>query len=212
MALKLYGHPISLCTRRVLLVLAEKNVQYEFQTVNFLIGEHKQSPYKEKLPFGQIPLLEDGSFSLYESRAIARYIASRYPEQGTRLIPPAGDVQAWGLFEQAASIEYSQFYDIALQVLVQKFFNPSKGIPTDISIYEAAVGKLHAVLDTLNLLLQEHEYFSGKGFSLIDIFYMPTVGHLVLAGEGAAIESRPNLKAWWTRVSTRESWQHVNQH
>jgi hypothetical protein len=41
MAIKLYGHPASLCTRRVLLVLAEKGIDYEFINVNFIAGEQK---------------------------------------------------------------------------------------------------------------------------------------------------------------------------
>ncbi|ENH70305.1 hypothetical protein FOC1_g10012214 [Fusarium oxysporum f. sp. cubense race 1] len=41
MAKKLYGHPASLCTRRVLLVLAEKGIDYEFTNVNFIAGEQK---------------------------------------------------------------------------------------------------------------------------------------------------------------------------
>lgn len=41
MTLKLYGHPTSLCTRRVLLVLAEKGIDYELVNVNFMAGEQK---------------------------------------------------------------------------------------------------------------------------------------------------------------------------
>jgi glutathione S-transferase len=41
MTLKLYGHPASLCTRRVLLVLAEKGIEYEFVNVDFMAGEQK---------------------------------------------------------------------------------------------------------------------------------------------------------------------------
>ncbi|RKK72290.1 hypothetical protein BFJ69_g10207 [Fusarium oxysporum] len=41
MAIKPYGHPASLCTRRVLLVLAEKGIDYEFINVNFIAGEQK---------------------------------------------------------------------------------------------------------------------------------------------------------------------------
>lgn len=41
MALKLYGHPLSLCTRRVLLVLSEKGIDFEFVSVDFLTGEQK---------------------------------------------------------------------------------------------------------------------------------------------------------------------------
>lgn len=41
MPLKIYGHPVSLCTRRALLVLEEKKVQYELVVVDFMSGEQK---------------------------------------------------------------------------------------------------------------------------------------------------------------------------
>ncbi|EXA32580.1 hypothetical protein FOVG_16262 [Fusarium oxysporum f. sp. pisi HDV247] len=100
MAIKLYGHPASLCTRRVLLVLAEKGIDYEFINVNFIAGEQKKPPYEETMLFGQIPALEDGSLRLY----------------------------GWALFEKFASVEYSQVFDAALQVLYLKFFNPAMGV------------------------------------------------------------------------------------
>ena len=37
---------------------------------------------------------------------------------------------------------------------------------------------------------------------------MPYTGKLFEAGEGELIESRPNVLAWWERVSARASWKH----
>jgi len=50
---------------------------------------------------------DDDGFILYESRAIARYVARKYASQGTPLIPT--ELKAEALFEQAASIETSYF-------------------------------------------------------------------------------------------------------
>ena len=70
--LTLLGSAGSTCSRRVLTVLYEKNAQFELKTVNMAEGEHKKEPFISKQPFGQIPVLEDGDFTLYESRAICR--------------------------------------------------------------------------------------------------------------------------------------------
>src|SRR5262245_48391625 len=72
--LKVHGHPFSTCTRKVLMTLAETETPYEFSVVDFAKGEHKQAPHLEKQPFGRIPVLEDGAFSFFESRAICRYL------------------------------------------------------------------------------------------------------------------------------------------
>ncbi|KAF2015408.1 putative glutathion S-transferase II, GST-II [Aaosphaeria arxii CBS 175.79] len=209
MAITLYGHKMSLCTRRVLVVMAEKGLDLELEKVDFLTGEHKRPPYIEKHPFGVIPLLEDGSFTIFESRAIARYLAAKYQGQGTKLVPENGDLTAWGTFEQWASIEYSLFHVRAEQVLVQKLFNPSKGIATDEEAATAAVARLRETMDVLENTLGRQNYMGGAEFTLIDTFYLPTVDYLHYAGEGLSQEKYPNLHAWWERVTARDSWKRV---
>lgn len=100
MVLKLYGMPLSTCTKRVVTVLAEKKVDYELVTIDFAKAEHKSAPYLQKQPFGKIPYLDDDGFIVFESRAIARYIATKYANQGTQLLPAAGDLKAQAIFEQ----------------------------------------------------------------------------------------------------------------
>ena len=47
---------------------------------------------------------------ILESRAIGRYIALKYASQGTQgLIPDSSDFEAIGRFEEACSVEHSQF-------------------------------------------------------------------------------------------------------
>ncbi|CAH0015771.1 unnamed protein product [Clonostachys rhizophaga] len=222
MALKLYGHPMSLCSRRVLLVLAEKGIDFEFVSVDFLAGEQKRAPYDELMPFGQIPALEDGALRLYgkllqnivttaPSRAIARYLASKYRDQGIDLLPAVDDVQASALFEQFASVEFSQFYDPALQVLTLRLFNPARGEHSDETATKNSIDQLHNKLNVLDKILSTQDYFAGSRFTIVDVFYMPVVIALFYAGEGPAIEQRENLASWWGRVSNRESWKKINE-
>ncbi|KAF5591997.1 glutathione S-transferase [Fusarium subglutinans] len=58
MALKLYRHVQSICTKRVRTVFEEKKLQYEFIVVDFLKGEHLSKPYGVEFhPFKKIPVL-----------------------------------------------------------------------------------------------------------------------------------------------------------
>jgi len=100
MVLKIHGIKGSTCTQRVLTALYEKGVPYELVTVDFAKGEHKSEKYMKLQPFGKVPALEDDGFILFESRAIAKYIAKKYESQGTPLLPAEGDLKAYGLFEQ----------------------------------------------------------------------------------------------------------------
>jgi glutathione S-transferase len=61
---------------------------------------------------------DDDGFIVYESRAIARYIAEKYADQGTKLLPT--EFVSRIRFEQAASIEQNIFHPYAMGVVHEK--------------------------------------------------------------------------------------------
>ena len=113
--------------------MKEKNLSYEIVPIILAEKANTTPEYLEKQPFGQVPVLDDNGYLIYgegchwhdflklditsiiiviflESRAIGRYIALKYASQGTQgLIPDGSDVEAVGRFEEASSVEYSQF-------------------------------------------------------------------------------------------------------
>ena len=71
--------------------------------------------------------MEEDGFQLFESRAIARYAIAKFgPNSG---LVPTGDLKALGKFEQAASIEHSNFYPYASGLAAEKVFKPYVGLP-----------------------------------------------------------------------------------
>ena len=125
MVLKLYGHPFSTSTKHVAITLHEKKVPFEFIIIDLPRGEHKTPAVCTHQPFAQVPYIDDDGFILFESRAIARYIALKYPDQGTPgLVPPQSDLKKTALFERAASMELTQFDPHASKVAVQRILNP----------------------------------------------------------------------------------------
>lgn len=123
MVLKVHGVPQSTCTRRALVVLAEKEVPYELVKVDFLAREHKSEAFLKMQPFGKVPVLEDDGVFIYESRAIAKYIAKKFAGQGTKSLMPADDdFVGYGLFEQACSLEIAYFDGPASRIAYEKVF------------------------------------------------------------------------------------------
>ena len=57
--MKVYGHPLSSCTRKVLITFAEKGRPTELVPVDLFAGEHKQKAHLARHPFGVIPVLDD---------------------------------------------------------------------------------------------------------------------------------------------------------
>jgi glutathione S-transferase len=58
MVLKVYGSAMSTCTRRVALVLNEKEIAYELIEIDVMKGESKTAEYMAKQPFGQVPYID----------------------------------------------------------------------------------------------------------------------------------------------------------
>ncbi|KAF9448595.1 glutathione S-transferase [Macrolepiota fuliginosa MF-IS2] len=206
MVVKLYGVAVSPNVTRVGMILHEKNVPFEFITVKYSEGEHKSPEYLAKQPFGQIPYLDDDGFIIYESRAIARYIAEKYADQGTKLIPT--DVQGRALFEQAASIETSHFDAHVVPILVEGVLKKMRNLEPDKAKYEEAMIALASKLDVYEQILSKQRYLAGNELTLADLFHIPFGDILPKAGCNA-IQERPNVARWFSELAGRPSWQAV---
>lgn len=200
--MKIYGHPISTCTRKVLAVLAERNANFEFGTVNLMTGDHKSAEHMARQPFGQIPVLEEGDFRLYESRAIIRYLDEVLP--GHKLTP--GDAKGRAIMEQWISVEASNFTPHAMKIIYEDLFKKMQGAPSDSTLVQAGITGVSKALDIMNSRLGESAYLAGSDYTLADICYMPYIEYLFACGHGDLITSRANVAAWWNRISTRPAW------
>src|SRR5687767_6863022 len=115
--LKIFGHPMSTCTRKVLMTLAETNTPHEIVTVDLGTAEHKKEPHRGRQPFGRVPALDDDGFALYESRAMIRYLNDR---ASGSLVP--SDARARAKMEQWISIETSEFTPHAMKFIYEHVF------------------------------------------------------------------------------------------
>jgi len=200
--LKLFGHPMSTCTRKVLTVLAEKNAPHEFILVDLMKGEHKQPAHLARQPFGVVPAIEDGELSLFESRAIIRYLDAKLP--GVSLTP--SNIVERARMDQWMLVEQCYFSSASLKISMQKLMSPNP----DAEIMKAGRVGVVTALDQADQWLAKNSYFAGTSFSLADISWMPYVEYLFAAEAGDLITSREHVKGWWDRVSPRASWQKVS--
>lgn len=200
MTLKVYGHPLSTCARKVLTTLAETNTPHEFVLVDLMKGEHKQPAHMARQPFGQVPAIDDDGFALYESRAICRYIDDK---AGRKLSP--GDARGRAVMEQWISIETSNFTPHAMKFIFQHVFQR----PQESSVLENAQKQLDVAMPILDAHLAKNPFFAGSAFSLADISFMPYFEYAMATPLKATLTGAPHVAAWWNKVSERPSWRKV---
>lgn len=200
--MKVYGHPASTCTRKVLCLLAEKGASAEFVMVDIMKGAQKSSEHLARHPFGVVPVFEDDDgFVLYESRAILRYLDAKL--EGPRLTPK--NLQDQARMEQWISVEHSYFSPPAMKAILEVFFSPMKGTTPDADVIAKGKADAAKALDVLEAALVGKDFVVGD-FSLADITYAPYLQYLFDTKAGDIIAERHNVSAWATRVLERPSW------
>jgi len=202
---QLYGSHLSTCTQRVEVVLKEKGVPYEFHPIDMRAGEHKTEEWLEKQPFGQVPYLEDGNFTLFESRAIGRYISVKYPFSGTRLVPFA-NLTYNAKFEQAASIELQDFDPYASGLLMELVYK--SGEP-DLARVETLKGQFEKKLAAYERILSKQRYLAGNYITAADLFHLPQGTALIRKINLEWYAPFPSVERWWKEISARQSWSEV---
>ncbi|CAA0832038.1 Glutathione S-transferase F7 [Striga hermonthica] len=209
MAIKLYGHPLSVPTRRVALCLEEKGLQYEFVLVDLSTGQHKKEPFISINPFGQVPALEDGELKLFESRAITQYIARAYTNKGEPLVP--NDPHEMAVVSVWTEVESQKFEVVASKLSYELVIKPKIGQVTDHGVVDQHQEKLAPLLDIYESRLSRSKYLGGDEFSLADLHHIPIVYYLLGTEIKALFDARPKVSAWCDDILGRPSWQKVVQ-
>jgi glutathione S-transferase len=116
-----FGSSISPFVRKVLAYCGEKKLEVEIRSVG--IGDDNPE-YRAASPFGKMPALVDGDFSLSDSSAIIHYLEAKYPQP--ELIPAGAE-------QRGRTVWFDEFADTVLfgcgakiffnRVVAPKFLN-----------------------------------------------------------------------------------------
>lgn len=203
----MYG-PACASTKRVLLVLIEKGIEFETVNVDVSKGEQRNPEYLKLQPFGVVPVIQDGDFTLFESRAIMRYYAEKYKSQGVDLLGKT--IEERGLVEQWLEVEAQNFHPFAYNLAIHILFASIIGITPDPKVIEESEAKLDKVLNIYEETLSKSKYLAGDFFSLADMSHLPFMDYLVNnMGKEHLIHKRKHVSSWWDDISSRASWKKV---
>jgi glutathione S-transferase len=190
--------------RAVLATLIEKGADFDFAALP--PGASKSESHLSRHPFGRVPVLEHGDFTLYETQAILRYLDRILAEPA---LTPA-DPRDAARMDQVMNInDWYVFQDVGRVIGFQRVIAPKfLGMDPDEAVIEAAMPKAHVAFAVLDSLVADRPFFAGDQVSLADLLVAPQVDFLVGLPEWEPLtEATPNLLAWLDRMNARPSMQ-----
>ena len=188
--IKLFADLLSQPCRSVALLLETNNIPYEHVYVSLLKGEHLTHPeLKAANPNVKLPTLKDGTFCLYESGAILRYICS------SRQLPDhwyPKDVKKRALVDQ-----YLDWHHTLRNGTRGWFFHQyvAKKPATDTVVVESKEALLKA-FDVLNdHTLRDNKFIIGEEISVADLQALNELIQFWMVSK-EVYTGYPNIERW----------------
>ena len=187
--IRLYGFPLSGHSHRVQLFLTLLDLPHEFIYVDLPSKAQKDAAFLARNPRGQVPVIEDGDITLYDSTAILVYLAKQYGEAGWLPSDPADAARV----QQFLSLASGEVLEGPGKARMVKLF----GAPHD---YALAAQKAAALLKLLDAHLTGRSFLVGTRPTIADIACYSYVAH---APEGGvSLEAYAHVRGWIARVES----------
>jgi len=200
--MKLYsskGSPNALRTRAV---LYELGLEFERIDVDFRSGANRTPEYLKLNPNAKVPVLVDGDFVLWESRAINAYVATKYPAKNLypadlKLRATVDEWSYWQAIHLGPAMQRVTF-----ERVYKKTFG--RGEP-DEKVIEAEMKNVDQFLDVFEVGLADGREWIAGGLTIADFALATTF--VARAAADLPVAARPKVNAWIERMEQRPSWQ-----
>lgn len=195
----IWGRKNSYNVQKVLWCCEELGVVFDRIDLGGVFGGNNEKLYLDLNPNGRIPTIQDGSFILWESNSIVRYLVDKYGNG--RLLPPTPEGRGlancwmdWQLTTMGSAI-VPLFWELIRTPAGER----------DIVSIQSAIGKTSNAWKILDDHLKENTYVAGRSFTIGDI----PLGIWAYRWFNLPID-RPmfsNLHDWYDRLCQRLPYQ-----
>ncbi len=199
----IFGALISPFVRKVCVMAEEKGIAYELK----LAPRRTPDPdFVLASPFGKIPAIKDGDYTLADSTAIAIYLDAKYPQPG--LIPAEAGARGRTLW-------FDEYADtIAGGSGLKVLFNRLVGlkilkVPVDENLALQGEAELPRIWAYLESVAPQNGWLVGDGFTLADISVASIIRSMEYVNVAPKAAEYPRAVAWYNRVRARPAWQKV---
>ena len=130
---------------------------------NFELVPHGDAEFKKKVPFGSVPVLQDGDLILHEGASIMQYLAEKHPSD---LLPASGDAK-WKAFD------WMMIANATVHANYAKLFaaaNTMEDSPEKIKYMETLAEKISATWAVVDEQLAKTRFVCGDEPTIADIW------------------------------------------
>ena len=178
MAIDLYWGSGSAYCWRVLLALEHKRLEYRSHLLKFDQQEHQAPQMLAMNPRGQLPVLRDGDYVVFESLAILYYLDRKYPEPAIFGRSP----EESGVIMRVIC-EYQAYAEPSLMQIVSNMLyrrEPALGDGMAAAMSEA-IHRVASEARTIERRLAQSDWVVGESFSATDMVIYPDIRLLLRA-------------------------------
>lgn len=196
----LHGVSPSPFVRKIRIVLAEKAIEYEFESVMPGAGS---ASFEKISPLRKVPVYQEGDFALPDSSVIFAYLERTHPVP--RLL--SEDARELGRalwFEEYAD---TKLVDVVMPVFIQRVLNTKifKQSCDEALVERSLESLIPPVFGYLESQIREDQWLVGDVFSIADIAVGSVFVSLKLAGEAVDGSRWPGLASYVERTHARAS-------
>lgn len=232
--LTLYHYWSSVCSQKVRLCLAEKNLEWISRHVDLFAFQNYEPSYTRLNPKAVVPTLDHDGHILIESNVILEYLEDVFPQTPLRPEDPYGrslmrlwlynseELAHWNVNVCSHNLRHAKRMDQRYSpeeqmAAAMKCPNPmialrlKRRLQFGVSAEEEeeAYAKLDFMLDQMEDQLASGPWIAGRMFTLADVAMAPMINRIeVLARpEMVAANTRPRVATWWQMIQDRPSYQ-----
>lgn len=193
--LRIWGRITSVNVQKVVWTVDEMGLAYERVDAGGAFGITQGPEYKAMNPNSLVPVIEDDGFVLWESNAIARYLAAKHA--ATTLWP--GDVRLRADVDRWMDWQATTFTPAMRDAFWQLIRTPAD--KRDAAALAKSLADSEKAAAILDAHLEGRAHVAGDSFTLADIVNGCAAHRwLLLPCEKAA---RPNIKRWYEALKAR---------
>jgi len=195
--LQIYGVPVSVHTRKVIVAAIHKGLSYQLTPVLPVIPGNPPPNWRSLSPTGLIPVATHGDFTLADSSAICDYLERIHPTPPLYPADPRSHARAvW--FEQYAG---GLFRDVVRPLFHEVVVHPKiRQIATDQvkvdTVLREAAPEMFGYLDSV----AGDGFLLGASMTMADVAVVSNLVTLSYIGFGAELQGFPRLTALFDRV------------